>query len=182
MINLLPERIQHSLRTAYYARLAAVVVFLSALAVVAGAALLAPSYFLALAAENAAQSSLTASERSLAAGGDSPGVAEIASVSEEVSLMKSYPSAPRVAAALSAVTADVPGGVSLSSIAMTPGGSGASELSVSGTASTRDQLLAFADSLKKDSRFSGVSVPLSQLVSGTNAPFSLSFSFTPQSL
>ena len=179
MINLLSEKIQRSLRMAYYARLATVVAFLFVLAVSAGAALLAPSYFLALSAESAAQSSLNVSAQSLAAGGGVPDTVALAHDAEEVSLMKSYPRPPRVASALSALTMDLATGVSLSSVSVTPDDTGASSVSVSGTAGTRDDLLAFSDALKGDGRFSGVSVPLSQLVSGTDVPFTLSFSFVP---
>ena len=175
MINLLPDPAKHSLRMAYYERLAIVFCILAACAVFAGAALLAPSYFLARADANAAQNYLVASSQALTGGGTAGATQTLAQLSEQISLMKSYPRAPHVAEILSQVTNHLPVGVFLTRISVTPGSSGPDTISVSGVAQTRDELLAFADALKSLPAFSGVSVPLSQLAGETNVTFSLSF-------
>ena len=156
--------------------------FLVACSTAVGAVLLVPSYFLARVDQNAAASALAASTQALAATGNGSDTDTVAQVSERVSLMKSYPRIPRVAAILSLITAAIPTGISISEISVTPNDSGSDAIVLSGTAGTRDDLLAFADTLKAASALSGVSVPLSQLAGEANIPFTLSFSFTsPQS-
>lgn len=179
MINLLSERTQRSLRMAYYARFATVAALLCALAVFAGGALLAPSYFLAAVDEGAARDTLASSDRMLASESATGNEEVLAQAAEQVSLMKEYLRTPSIAAALSAFTARVPGGVVVSAVSVTPGAGGTDSVSLSGSAKTRNDLLSFADALRASSSLSGVSVPLSQLAGETDIKFTLSFSFAP---
>lgn len=50
------------------------------------------------------------------------------------------------------------------------------DITLQGTANTRQQLVQFVDTLKARSEFTEVSLPLSQLVKDKNTPFTLSFS------
>lgn len=182
MINLLPEPEQHSLRTTYYARLATVVIALAAFVVCAGAALLAPSYFLARVEADTMRNSLSASTQALASGQGASDTKTMEQISEQVSLMKSFPRTPHIAAALSALTRAVPQGVFISKVAIAPDDSGSDSISIFGIAGTRGELLAFAHTLQSSPSFSGVSVPLSQLAGETDITFSLSFSTVPSHL
>lgn len=177
MINLLSERTQHSLRMAYYARFATVVALLSALSIFAGAALVAPSYFLASVDEGAARDNLASSNRMLASENATGNEEVLAHAAEQVSLMKEYLRPPSVATALSALTSRIPAGIVVSNVSVTPGTGGTDSVSLSGSAKTRDNLLSFADALRASSSLSGVSVPLSQLAGETDIKFTLSFSF-----
>lgn len=181
MINLLPDSAKRSLRATYYARLATVGITILAFVVFAGAAALLPSYLLARADAMSAEVYLADSSHTAAASQRAADTETLNQLSEEVSLMKSYPRAPFVAQAFSALTQDVPSGVSLSAITLMPNDPAVS-VSISGVAGTRDELLAFANALQGDSSFSGVSVPLSELAGEANIPFSFSFSFTPSPL
>lgn len=176
MVNLLPDDAQRKLAILYYARLSASAVFLLAFAVAAGAALLVPSYLLATAEADAAARSLSASQKTSSA--DDAASQTLPALSERVSILKAYPRTAAVAGILSALTRALPASVVLNKTAMTFGGNadaGGGTVSVSGTAGTRDALIAYAALLRGSALFGGIEVPVSELVAHTDIPFTLSF-------
>jgi|JI10StandDraft_1071094.scaffolds.fasta_scaffold38196_5 hypothetical protein len=66
-------------------------------------------------------------------------------------------------------------GISITDMSMTKNKE-AIDIVLQGTSRTREQLVQFVDALKARSEFTGVSLPLSQLVKDKNAAFTLSFS------
>lgn len=178
MVNLLPEITQQKLSALYWTRLAALALFLLSLAGIIGVAGLLPSYFIASAEADAAAHSLAASQQALQLGekGGAPGT--LALWTERVALLKDYPRPPLAASALSTLTAGLPPGVTFSKIVLTPEDGAHGTISLSGKAATRDALLAFVKELQGKSAFSGVSVPVADLATETDVPFSLSFSFS----
>ncbi|MBV9349529.1 MAG: PilN domain-containing protein [Patescibacteria group bacterium] len=176
MVNLLPYKARRSLSFLYYARFGTVLLAALAIAVLASAALLVPSYLRATAEADAAARYLSASQKADA--GNALGAnSGLALISEEADILKTYPRSPEVAEALSLVTAQLPKGVTLNNIAITPGDAGGT-MALSGIAVDRESLLSFVSALQKISAFSAVAVPVSALAGESNVPFTLTFPFT----
>jgi len=177
MVNLLPEKIQRSLTRTYYARLLSLSIFFAALAVFASAAFLVPSYLRATAEADATTRTLQASQQALNLGAKGGTAGEFSVLTERVAILKTYMRPPEVADVLSLLTRQVPKGVSVSKITITPGDDGAGSLSLTGKADTRTDLLAYVAVLQGISAFKDVSVPVEALASEVNVDFTLSFSF-----
>lgn len=180
MVNILPKDAQNKLRTLYYLRLLSMFLFLTALAFAIGAGLLAPSYMLARQEADAAKEYSTALQQTLALKEAAGASAGLTVLSEELSLMKTYQAQPAVAAALSALIAKLPKGVSISQVLIAPPGAADGKMGVSGNAKTRAELLAFVSALQGNPLFSGVTVPVSDLAGDTNLSFTLTFALVKQ--
>ncbi len=57
-------------------------------------------------------------------------------------------------------------------------GTALATISISGTASSRDSLLSFKKSLEGDTHFSGINLPVSDLVKNSNIPFTFTFDYS----
>jgi hypothetical protein len=178
MVNFITEKSQRILTLRYYQRLFAVSAFLLGSAALSGAAFLLPSYFLARLQADQAANFLDASQKAVNAGsaGGAPGI--LAVFSERVAIMKTYVRDPVTSRILSTMTVEPTNGVSLNKIEITPSEGGKGTVSLSGIAATRESLLAFVQKLQNKNIFSGVSLPVSDLASGSQIPFSLSFSYS----
>ncbi len=177
MVNLISTAEKRALTVRYYARLAALVLFLFSLGIGVNAILLIPSFILAGNEADAAHRFLGAAEQAVSLGGKGGAPGILALTTERVDILKTYARQPQTAAVLSAVTAAPLSGISLATIAIAPNASAAGTVSIAGTAATRSELIAFVDALKATPLFSGVSIPVSDLASQANVPFTLSFSY-----
>ena len=174
-VNLIPREVQRSLALRYYMSLATMFFFLAAIAIGLGALLLVPSYLLA-------KNTVESSARYRAALEDTLGLKEKAGVTdamsalgERVSVLASYDAAPRTALALAAVGRDLPEGVSVTKMSLQITDTGAGTITVAGVAKARGALVSFVDALRADPLFQSVSIPVNQLATDTDIPFSLSF-------
>ena len=177
MVNLLPEKTKRSLTLLYYSRFLSAAVFFVALAVLAGAAVLVPSYVRSIAEADAATRFLEASQKAVSLGSRGGVSGQFAALSERVKILTTYAWPASTARVLSALSTHVPKGVYLTKIAVTPTNEAAGKVSITGKASTRAGLLAFVSALQSVSAFQGVVVPVQSLASDANVDFTLAFSF-----
>ena len=71
--------------------------------------------------------------------------------------------------------------ITISNISIVPGSSDNTEdISVSGISATRDDLTTFYNSLKNEGSFQDVVLPVASLIEDSNAPFTITFSYTTQ--
>ena len=71
--------------------------------------------------------------------------------------------------------------ITISAVSIAPGVSADTEnISVSGISVSRDNLTAFYNSLKNDGSFENVVLPVASLIEDSNAPFTITFSYTIQ--
>jgi hypothetical protein len=178
MVNLITPTLQRTLTTTYYVRLTtAAALALSAAAAVA-LLLLVPSYlFIHAEADQAeayvATATAIADERAKNQAPDT-----LKAFSEELAVLKKIEHSPQLAKAISAVTTDMPRGVSLNRLDATPK-DGSVQLALSGIAQTRALLIAYADQLRKTQGVSSVNIPVSDLVADVNSSFTVTLVYTP---
>jgi type II secretory pathway pseudopilin PulG len=178
MVNILPHKTQNELRIMYYARLFGTFFLTAACIVGIGAGVLIPSYFLAQEEAEASKQYAAALQQTLSVSeGGSAGKA-VPILAEQVTLMKSYGKDAALAPALTRIVGAIPDDVSIRRMGFKFPNTGEGVITLNGNAQTRAALIAFVDALKKDPLFKGVSVPVSDLVSDDDLPFTLSFSFS----
>ncbi len=175
MVNLLPSQSQARLSRTYYVRLATTL--LSALVVVLflGALLLTPSYLLARDEAESAKRYLSALDESAGLRERSGALSVVAELKEVLELSKLFAEPPVTADTLSAITSHVVAGVRIQKIVFGKTEEGKTSISVAGIADTRAGLLSFAEALKADATFEGVTLPVSQLAQDTDIEFTLHF-------
>lgn len=177
MVNLLPIQQQARLRGRYYLGLLSSFIFLLAVVFFIGAALLAPSYFLAESEAASAVRSLNASAESVKLYQSSGIVRQVSLLKERLMVLTEYQRPASTAVVLSALTGAAPSGIQIQTVTLTFTGSQGGEVVVSGKAKTRAALVNFGKKLEENNLFSDAEVPLSGLVSETNLDFSLPFTF-----
>jgi len=177
MINLLPPATQKKFTRRYYLRFFSFLFFGLALAVLIGAGLLVPSYFLARSEAVSAERYARAVEETVGLKEQSGATQETAMLAEQVKILSSFENVPVTAHALSEIERALPKNISLEAIRIQHGDSGEGTITVIGVSGSRADLLRFSEALKGNSFFNGVSVPVGQLVNETNVPFSFSFRF-----
>ena len=180
MVNLLPQKTQKRLLALYVAHLAGSVFFVLGIVFLIGGGLLVPSYFSAKSDADAAQQYQLSSQQAADIQGGQAKEKTLAIFTERVSVLASYEHDAVVAKVLSSLTKSIPKGVNLSTISYTSDQSAGNSISIEGNAATRDALLAYIALLQQDPLFTGVEIPLANLGSDINVPFSLSFMLAPQ--
>lgn len=178
MVNILPNKQQRALYVRYYTQLFSTFFLVVAAAVMLGAVLLVPSYFLAQEEAKLLRQSADAQLQRLTLGGSTNEGQVMQTLEEAVSLLQTYEHDSVVTKAIVAVTAVTPSGVTLQKVRILTGDSGGS-VTLSGTANTRAGLVEFVSELQRKSIFSNVSVPVSDLAAEEDLNFSLSFTLNP---
>ena len=174
MVNLVSPAQKKKLLRLYLLRVTAVAFFALAAVGVSVLVVLTPSYLVIHAdADQAEEYVQTATElASQRAKGQSPET--LARFHEAVSLLTKTARPPSYAHILDLTTQDRPLGVTLSSLSVVYEDSGAARVTLAGTARTRAELIAYANSLKKVPELSQVVVPVSALVADVQADFTIS--------
>ncbi|MES2014656.1 MAG: hypothetical protein V4437_02470 [Patescibacteria group bacterium] len=178
MVNLLPQSEKMKLRTFYYARLWSILALLLTVATLAGSAFLMPAYFLARGEADAATRSLAASEENAKLYAATGAMKDVSLLKERLAILKDYESDAVTELILSRLAGDASGDVGISSISVSFSSATAGKVSIAGKAKTRSSLIDFGKKLSDERIFSGVSVPVSDLVNETNLDFSIPFAFT----
>lgn len=179
MVNLLPQSDQKHLIGAYYIHLAAVFFLAASIAVVVGAVLLAPSYITSQASADSYERYLDALAGSVGLKERSYASEDVAELAERVRIMDLYAGSAITSELIDALGEKLTSGIRITRIAFTRTDSGAN-ITLGGTADTRQELLAFADALRASPSFTRVSLPVSQLVMEEDANFSITASFERQ--
>ncbi len=177
MVNLLPPSTKRTLLREYYLRVFATFFLLSAVVMGAGAGLLLPSYYLARAESEEAVRYLDALQGTADLRARTQTGKSVQAFTEQVALLKEYGSRPFTAEMISRIQEHLSGDVSITTISVEYEAGDRGRISLGGSAKTRTALLTFAESLREELIFSGVSVPVGQLAGDSDLPYSLTFQF-----
>lgn len=169
MINILPESGRTVVKREYRIRLVSVFLFLLALLSLAVAVMLLPSYlFATVEAEQASLEEARLLSSKMASAKTDAEV--IVSVNKQIAGLEVFMMAPRPSEALLSVIRSANSGVDLVRVSYE---GGASTISLSGKAVSRDILLQFSKTLQKLPIVLAVDLPVSDLAKNTDVPFSM---------
>lgn len=177
MVNILPKKEQNDLVTAYYTRLGSAFLILATLAVVIGGALLAPSYILLNDSASASERFTQAVTQTLSLKSKTGGEDTLSSLSEQTTLVNQLTRPPQIPALLSGILAAQGKNIAITKMSFLLEGTGTGTLNLTGTAVSREALVAFVDALKSNSAFANAAVPVQNLAGDSDIPFTLSFAY-----
>lgn len=175
MVNILPKEVRDSLKARYYRGLFSTFFILATLIVLAGGALLAPSYLLSRDEAAGASRFTAALLETLSLRGDVGASRDLALLAAEANILGTYAEAPLSARTLEGVLQALPRNVVLSKIGIDATGE-TKMISLSGMAQNRAALIDFVNALRDNTAFAGVSVPVANLAQENDIVFSFSFS------
>ncbi|HEU0080815.1 MAG TPA: hypothetical protein VFQ72_02210 [Candidatus Paceibacterota bacterium] len=172
MLTFLPRTYRIEVEREYRRRVYAVAAWLLALLMLVGAALVLPTYARLSSEKAAAEAALRAASQS--AGGDASLVdTRLADLQDKAKALDDLAARRSLVWAVERVAAArEQAGVSITGLGIKRGG-GAGSISVSGTASSREALVAFTKALQAEPSFKDVSLPVSALAKSVSLPFSL---------
>ena len=176
MFELLPHDIRKIAQKRYISRLISLYAFGLFGLFLIGAMLTFPSYMLVSSKEAAALSEKkVAEERTKVEKSDSVGLL-ISSAKVKIEAVKAVSNLTQAYPAVKLVLSKIGSGISLTNLSFsrTTTGDSTTKVLISGIAGTRENLIAFSDSLKSEKRFIKVNVPVSSFAKNKNADFSIS--------
>ncbi len=174
MLNILATAEKKKILDEYRLRLATVAIFALGMLVLASSVLLAPSYFLAVAKYNDAQGTLAILEGNDKLGGQEKDVnATVQALNKNIDLfLKVSTVGTLVPSVVITKILDIKGGA-IKVVGFTYDATpGQERIVVTGVARSRDALAQFIDTLKKDTMFTSVDIPISSYVKSSNIDFS----------
>jgi hypothetical protein len=176
MSNLLLEDEKKSMRRDYLVRLLATLLFLLSLSLLIGSVLLLPSFFLVESKKQTLlkETSLEGLKVSLALNPREV----IADAERKIELLADVGNRERVGALLASLLKEKSAGIMLSSITYMREKDVGSFV-VGGVALSRSALVDFSNKLERNSRFTDVQLPVSNLASNRDILFSISFKVAP---
>lgn len=169
MINILPESGRSIVRREYRTRLVAMFLFLLALLSLAVAVMLLPAYLFATVEAEQAELEETRLLSAKAAGAKTDAEVIVA-VNEQIVGLEAFMMAPKPSEALIETLKSA--GPSIELVRVSYEG-GASTISLSGKATSRDALLQFSKALQKLPIVDAVDLPVGDLAKNTNVSFSM---------
>ncbi|MGH7175169.1 MAG: hypothetical protein ACREGR_02320 [Minisyncoccia bacterium] len=176
--NLLPEDRAHSMTRDYWLRLAALAIFLLTALIVLNALLLAPSYAIVEKQIASKQSELAALETANASSGASSYAALLADFNKRAAALASLPAESLDIPLLIEVLGVPHPGVALTSFTFAPQTKGAApQLSLNGTAATRDALRSYDLALSQAPFAANANLPVSAYAAESDLPFTLTLTF-----
>lgn len=177
MINLLPLKEKKKIYQLYFIRLSIVSLFLLLIVLIVGTVLLLPSLFLSVVKERSAAERVLLAREALSLEEGRNVEAIIASVNKKIGILAL---APGVSATLNKAFRTIidrqPEGLKITGLLYEKdvlGDTGRGKIFIRGISSERDALIAFADLLKKESLFSEVDLPVSNLIKSEDIAFSI---------
>lgn len=183
LTNLLPRKQIRGLRREYFVRLATVALGLGVLAIIIHGVLLFPAYLYARAEVAREQEELDRIAASATSAQEHDINARISSVQADITYLGRLGAAPTASGAVRAVLAVPHPGITLSGFTFTAATaqSASAQMTVSGTAATRDALRQYADSLGHLPYVSKADLPISAYAKESAIPFiiTLTGSLTP---
>ena len=173
MINLLPESERKAVRREYLFRLSLVALLLSSFCFLAGGAALLPSYVLSQAKKRSLEGQAAVAQRSAqlttSAGADK----ELSTLREQLSFLSSNLRMGVPTQMLFRVLEEAGEHIALSRFSFAESPNDGVTLTLSGTAESRESLVAVSQALKKDPRFAQTNLPVSNLAKSTSVPFTM---------
>lgn len=171
MLTFLPEDARAEVKAEYGRRLLAVAFGLTAVTMLAGAALAVPSYVVVTEKHREA---LVATKAQASVDPETIARLEktVKDIGVKVAALKGSGAQRTILSVLELVGERLTPGIALNSIVIKRGEAGS--VILSGTASTRDALVTFSKSLQAEPSFSGISLPISSLAKSRDISFSIS--------
>lgn len=180
MINLLPQNAQRAITRRYWMSASVLLFFGLAIALFIGGALIMPSYFIARTSADAYERYRDALEGSVGLKERAQVDNAVALLNERITILDAYEKEGAFTAeAINALGKSITNGSAVTSIAFSRREGGAA-LTLRGRAHTRQGLLDFAEALRASPSFTGVSLPVSQLVAETDVNFTIQAGFEKQ--
>lgn len=175
MLNLLPTVEKKKILSEYRLRLATMGIFVIAALVLASLVLLIPSYMLAVSKFNSISDQLALQEAKQDLTGQEKNIdAQVRDVNKKVSIFLTGGGADRLSPpdVITRVISMRGSSIKIQGFDYDAAG-GQERLAISGVAADRDSLAQFFDTLKKDSAFTSVDLPVSSYVKSANISFSI---------
>jgi Tfp pilus assembly protein PilN len=157
--------------------MSAILVLVSGVFVI-GTVLLIPSFVAAISSREAGKVRLETTRRLLDRQKDATAASDVVSTKEKVSLVIRDNDALSASDILARVVEIVPSQVSLQSVLWSDEGETAF-LDMTGSAATRNSLIAFGDALRSSGLFTEVTIPIESLAQQTDLHFRLSLTLAP---
>ncbi len=183
LINLLPEDRVNAFRRGYFIRLATVTVCLLAILTIIHGIFLFPSYLALLQKKDVETRSLAEVDARLAGSKEQEIHARLSSLKGDATYLSRLSTVPSTSGTVRNMLAVPHPGISIINItvAFPTAGATSGKVSLSGTATTREALHTFNDTLSALPFVTGVDLPISSYAQESNIAFSLTVSgtFTP---
>jgi hypothetical protein len=175
LTNLLPRAGQRSLRRGYFLRLLNVIVGLAVIALIIHGILLAPSYLYARAEVKREQAELDRISSSSSSAEERSIQTHIASVKGDITYLGRLSTLPTASGAIRAVLQVPHTGIHITGFTFTApnGSSHTAQMSVTGTANTRDVLRQYVQALGQLSYVSNADLPISAYAKDSDIPFTI---------
>jgi hypothetical protein len=180
LTNLLPRSSVRGLRRQYFVRLATVALGLGVVGLFVHSVLLFPSYLYTRSETKRLQAELDQLAASASSLEEKEINARIKSVQDDIAYLGRLDTQPAASAAVRALISVPRAGVTLSGFtytAPTPASKEA-QMTVTGTAATRDSLRLYVDSLKRLSFISKADLPISAYAKESQIPFTITLTGT----
>lgn len=172
--NLLPIAKTRALRREYFVRLVVVAMGLATILVIAHGMLLIPSYLYAHTEVAREQDELNRIAASASSAQEKAIKAQINSVQSDITYLGRLSTLPTASGATRAVLAVPHPGITLSGFTFTaPSNTSSAQMTVTGTASTRDALRSYVSSLGQLSYVSKADLPISAYAKDSAIPFTV---------
>ncbi len=178
MANLLPSHERQEIAHQRARRLVSALLVLASGVFVIGTVLLVPSFVAVISSREAGRVRLETTRRLLDRQKDATAAADVVSTKEKVALVTNDGDRISGSNTLAQIVGIVPEGISLQSVLWREEGE-AVFLDMTGSASTRNELIAFGDALRSTGLFADVTIPIESLAQQTNLQFRLSLTLKP---
>lgn len=169
--SFLPNIYKAELEKEYRRRVTAVGLALAALAIFIGAVLSLPAFILLSVKLHNARISASAN-RAVDASANAAMETRVADLRSKTDLLKGVADTRTMVSVIERINARMVSGISLNGVSIKRSETG-SEILVSGTAKTRDDLVTYSKSLQGEPSFSSVTLPVSALAKSKDAAFSI---------
>ncbi len=178
MANLLPSYERQELARERMRRLVSVVLALVSGVFVLGIVLLIPSFVAVMSSREAGAERLKTTRGLLDRQRDATAIADVGSIQEKIDSVITTNDALSASDTLGRIVEIVPDAVVLQSILWRDEGESVF-LDMTGSAATRNALIAFGDALRSSGLFTDVTIPIESLAPQTNLQFRLSLTLAP---
>lgn len=175
MINLLPEHAKIIIRRQYHIRVAVVIMTFLFFLILSMDILLLPSFFVVRAKELVTQERLVLiKQQSTHADRESLDMI-IKDINQKLILLSTVDNSFRFSEIVNQIIAKRSIGLTIKEFSAIRQADGARQISITGISYSREALQSFVKALGSDSRYTGVSLPVSNLAQGSDIAFTLSF-------
>ncbi len=173
MINLLPEQQRKEVRREYFSRLAIVSCLFASLCFLAGTAALLPSFILSRAREAALSDQAAVLRHSVELASATGADKKLQDAKDRLALLSARLREPVPRELLSLLIGQKKNGITLNRFAFARNPSGAVVITVGGSASDRETLVAFSETLRKVPAFTASNLPISSFAQSQSIPFTI---------